>query len=337
MSNQTSIRVRELALESERWKTLSGTLKELCQQNHITFLDRPLHITDRSHDKILVAKLFDLFTHDYFMLLSDSAASLGKKIYFLVDSWIDQSLFQHPSARVFSDPRLFALTALTDPAPEPLNEFKLYNAFIHRAEPVRQSWFYFLWLRGLLDRGYVSYHLYQFDTKLTGQDLFDHIHHRTLDQMESFNQAYCALRPLVPYHNFADSDDLGSVISQTKYSLVLDTYAPVDDVGSFYISEKVTRALQYPTCNLLFVQRDTLYRLHRAGLIIPPQMLEIDTLPWIQRQQRLLDILEHDQIDTSAQDRFQQCVHNRSIMATWLQQVMAPEFCTSIIDEIVSD
>jgi len=344
VANQVSVSFQELEVERERWAVLSAWLKKACDQKGITFLDRfsntgngyqQLNITRCRSDKILIASLFDLFTKDHFFGLARHAEQLGKKIYFLVDTWLDQDQYQHPAAEIVCDPRLLSLTARSDPTPRPVSPNRLYNAFVHRAEPVRQSWLYFLYLNDLLEQGFVSYQLFQIDSKLTGTDLFDHIHRQDLQELEQFNRAHAALRPMVPYRNFDDSNDLGPLVLQTKYSLVLDTFAPADDIGSYYISEKVTRALQYPTSDLLFVQRGTIKRLHHSGFYVDPRMLEIDNLSWIKRQQEILNILISDAINDSDDERYHQAAHNRSIMNSWLAQTMSQEFVGSVVDAVL--
>lgn len=338
MSNQSHVPVHELVYEKQRWAVISHILASLCAKNNINFVDRG-HLVYRcpTSDRVLYSHLFDNFSLQTFDLISRRYQSLGQKVYFLVDSWIDSALYDRPYAKVFSRPQLFSLTALSDSPVEPSDEFRLFNCFIHRTEAVRQSWFYFLYLRGLLDKGYVSYLLFQLNTNATGLELFDQIHRDHLDQVPHFQTAHAHLRQHVPYCNFTNRDNLLSLINSTKYSLVLDTYAPDDDVGSFYISEKVTRALQSPTINLLFLQKGTICRLHESGLAVDRALLDIDDLTWIERQQKLLRILEDDGLTPTKTKVKDDANHNRHVLNDWVRQCLHRDFYTDIFDIISTD
>lgn len=337
MSNQSHVLVSELNLERQRWQIVLPILKEFAQQNQIGFLHKKFGVDTVQFDKILITVLFDLINLEQVMSAADTCSRLGKKLYVITDSWVDHEKFQHPNLIVFSMPELLSLTALTDNVPPVGKPSKLYNAFIHRTESVRQSWFYFLYLRNLFDKGYISYKLYQINTTLTGRELFDKIHVDYLSAVPHFNQAYEVLKELIPYSNFVDREDLSELILDTKYSLVLDTYATEDDVGSYYISEKVTRALQYPTVSLPFLQRGTLQKLSNSGLYINPTMLTFDQLDWRERQQQILNILENDLINISDQDLYRQAQHNRSVFSSWLTRCLTQDFFSQVFDTIVSD
>ena len=337
MNNQSHVPVYELKLEKQRWQLVLSILKEFAQQNQIAFLHRKFGSGTSRFDKILITHLFDLINCEQVMSDADTCSKLGKKLYVITDSWVDYEKFQHPNLIIFSMPELLSLTALTDNVPPVRKPSKLYNAFIHRTESVRQSWFYFLYLRNLFDKGYISYKLFQINTTLSGRELFDKIHVDHLSSVPHFNQAYEVLKELIPYSNFVDREDLSELILDTKYSLVLDTYAPDDDVGSYYISEKVTRALQYPTVSLPFLQRGTLQKLSDSGFYINPSMMAIDQLSWQERQQHILDILENDLINVSDRDLYGQAQHNRSIFSSWLTRCLTQDFFSQVFDTIISD
>jgi hypothetical protein len=276
-------------------------------------------------------------SYDSFIAFADDCQKFNKKGYIITDSWVDAEKFQHPNVVVYSRPELLSFTTITDDIKLINKRNKLYNAFIHRVESVRQSWFYFLWLNNLLERGHVSFMLYRHDTLLTGKDLFDQIHNTHLSSLDKFNQAYKNLRDIVPYRNFVNKNDLSEYILDSKYSLVLDSYAPEDDAGAYYISEKVTRALQYPNVNLLFLQKNTLEKLRCAGFYIDPVMLEIDRHGWVERQQKILEILNNDPLDVTDQELCCQARHNRNILSTWLLQCTTKGFFDDIFEKILSD
>jgi hypothetical protein len=338
ISNQQHVEVPELVFEKQRWNSISQYLEKICKQENITYIFRNYKdISPKSFDKIFFVFLFDSFNQEIYLDLVDQAKNLKKKIYVLTDSWIDADIFSHDLVMVFSRPKLFSLSSNPNLPSMPKEQDKLYNAFIHRSEPVRQSWFYFLFLRGLLDQGYVSYRLYQINSHHTGIKLFDEIHKSGLNSLEHFNLAYESLKSQVPYCNFSDDAGLSSVISRTKYSLVLDTYAPDDDTGCYYISEKVIRALQHSTVNLFFLQKNTLSKMSKAGLYIDAHMLEIDKMNWQSRQQNILDLLSHNTINDNETQRYEQARHNCEILNSWLSEVTEPSFYQDIISAVSAD
>lgn len=175
------------------------------------------------------------------------------------------------------------------------NPTKLFNCFINRTEATRQSWFYFLYLANLLDRGYVSCLMNQI-YDLSGLKLFDYNHYNGLNTLEKFNQAYDHLRSMVPYRNFNENGILIDKILDSKYSIVLDSFAVgYDNIGSWFVSEKVIRSLTTPTIDLLFVQSGCIKRLKNIGLEINDYAFDNDD--WRVRQQKILDIVSNDLIE----------------------------------------
>ena len=199
---------------------------------------------------------------------------------------------------------------------------KLYNCFIQRVESSRQSWFYFLYLKGLLKKGYVSFLLKQLTTynSATGVELFDYIHKTYhLDQLPHFQQAYLELRNQVPYKNFPEVSDLEAYVQDSKYSLVLDTFAADDTISSHWlVTEKAIRAICSSSIPLLFVQARAVEKLQSIGFEIDHHS-DIDVESWVQRQQMLLNILEHDTIDHNSHLLYNRGMHNRDVCAK-LQQ-----------------
>lgn len=338
MSNQPHLLVnKEITYQRQRWDTVSKLLKNRCQDTNISFCHKNFKSSNLPQsDKVLFTWLFDGFDHKIFSQVCDYYKKLNKQVYFLVDSWVDENQFKSSNAKIFSRPTMFGLTALHQEI-QSRPATKLYNCFIHRAESVRQSWFYFLFLRGLLTQGHVSYKLYHINNTLVGKELFEHIHNTHLSNIEHFNYAYEQLKQCVPFSNFVDRTDLSDLILDTKYSLVLDTHGPDDDQNFYFISEKVTRALQFPTQNLLFVPKGTIQKLHQSGIYIDPVLLELDHLPWIERQIKLLEILENDSYSTSVKDLNDQSRHNRDRLNMWLTQCTNLDFYDDIFDIISTD
>lgn len=339
MSNQAHVQVHELTLERRRWETVKELLVNFCSTNSIEFVER---ITAQrlklcTKDKILATWMFDLVPPS-FDDLDTACQNLGKKLYILVDHWVDASKFNYSNIVVYALPELLGLTYLDNTLEyRESKKHKLYNAFIHRTESTRQSWFYFLHLNNLLNQGYVSYNLYQIKGDLTGVDLFDRLHEEFLSEVPAFTKAYQELRSLVPFKNFKEKSNLAEYILDSKYSLVLDTYAPEDDHRGYYISEKVTRALQYPSINLLFLQKNTIQHLVDSGFEIDQDVTGFDNLNWIQRQQAILEILKGDTIHIEYDKLYNQALHNRQIMLKWFKQCANGSVFEEIFNHISND
>lgn len=223
------------------------------------------------------------------------------------------------------------------------NPSRLFNCFMHRTEAVRQSWFYFLHNRGLLDQGYVSYLLYQFDSLVKGTDinllskleLFTQIHTNFgLTDLPHFDKAYHELKDQVPYQNFVENGILQDKILNSKYSLVLDCFSVLDDWNCWFFTEKVARALMLPTIDLLFVQKGMLERLDRLGLVTYSSNLGIDHLPWTERQIKLLDVLESDPAERNFQELNKSSAHNYNQFVNWFNSI--DEFYIMVNDTLSS-
>jgi hypothetical protein len=221
----------------------------------------------------------------------------NRKLLICTDNWVTKEKFAN--IQILFHPALVGLNYLhVDPTCYQDTQYnqptKLYNCFIHRSESVRQSWLYFLHQRNLLDSGYVSYLCFSTNnfSKLHGLELYDYIHNNyQLNNLSHFEKAYQELRPQIPFQNFVENGTLQDKILDSRYSLVLDTYATDDDVNKWFISEKVYRALMLPSLHLIFVQTGTLAKLDTLGVKIDQSNLDFDHLEWIPKQQKILDIL----------------------------------------------
>jgi hypothetical protein len=155
---------------------------------------------------------------------------------------------------------------------------KDFNCFINRNDPIRQSWFYLLYDRKLLDHAYASFSGQTRMSKLHNLEYFDHIHQQTLS---SFDSIYSQIKSLVPYKNFEETGDLCDIIMSTKFSVIVETYFERTDAITF--SEKTFRALQTPRPWLLFHATGAVNELRNMGFYVYD------------------DVIDHsyDQIDTS--------------------------------------
>jgi hypothetical protein len=129
------------------------------------------------------------------------------------------------------------------------------------------------------------------------------------------------MRSKVPFKNFKENFKLDDKIIDSKYSLVLDTFAVNDDCNSWYFSEKIARILMLPTCQLMFLQKGTLKKLSDLGIEIQKSNLDIDHLPWQERQQRLLEILCHDVEEYNFVKLKKIALHNKNQLQLFYQEI----------------
>ena len=303
-------------------RDLMHRVSHWCRKNNICFITDPDQVElCNGENKIVQMWLVDLLPPmEYWRLKNKQLQQLGVTMFVFTDNFIKLEDFEF--VKFHSDPTLHAIGgSYQDTLTVNHNPTKLYNCFIQRVESIRQSWFYFLHLKGLLEKGYVSFLLYQLTeySVLTGVELFDYIHrNHHLEQLPHFHKAYMELRSQVPYKNFPEIMDLTAYIQDSKYSLVLETYATNPATDRWLITEKAIRAICFPSIPLLFMQTQAIEKLQSIGFQIDHHD-SIDIAPWQQRQQQLLEILEQDSIDFDASASYNRSMHNRDVCAK-LQQ-----------------
>jgi hypothetical protein len=319
--NQEEINSVDQYVWREERKKLNRRIENFCIGNDITFAENCLaqRIQHSKHSKIVYMWLFDIIgSFTYWQSISQQCQQLGKQVLVVTDNIVEFE--ELPGIEFFSYPELLGVTASYNDIPAARTPSKLYNCFMQRVCSVRQSWFYLLYHYDLLDRGYVSLLLKQLVSysELTGQELFDFIHEKyQLNQLSHFEQAYQALREKVPYRNFPETNNLLPFILDSKYSLVIETYALEDDTQIWCFTEKSLRTLQFPTIPLLFLQKQGLSKLRNLGLEFDTNLAKIDLLPWQDRQQQLLKILVDDQFDFNSNELYNQSQHNRWLLQSW--------------------
>ena len=310
-----------------------------CLANDIDFFGTYDNIKSSRYDKIVKLTVFELIHSESELAALDLVLGKnGQHLFYLTDNFLDhEKVRQFGHITLISIPELLGMISLAkvhaNTAPS-----RLYNCFIQRVDSVRQSWFYLLQHHGLLDKGYVTFLLYQYSwyCEKTGLDLYDWIHtQHSLCDLPHFEKAYHALRPQVPYRNFAETTDLHKYASDCKYSMVLETYAVEDNSVGFCFTEKTHRALQTPTINLFFSQQNSLPHLVRLGFQIVDFMLEIDQHPWQVRQQKMLDILVDDDVDFDVDSLYNQAMHNRDLIAIQKQKFLHGGFFEKMLSDIV--
>lgn len=291
-------------------------------------------------DKFLGISLVDIMLNfDYWKPFSDDCISQGKQIFVITDNFITD-LPALPGIHFFPYYQLLG-TNLSYNKYKLINspKKKLYSCFVQRVESVRQTWLYMLHNRKLLDEGYVCFLMKQLSDycDLTEIELFDWIHRQYgLDKLPHFHESYLELRNQIPYSNFPKGSDINQLAMDSKYLLSLETYATEDNCGISIVYEKTLSALQYPCFPLLFCQQGTINLLNSIGLEIPSYLLDIDMLPWQQRQQQLLSILSEDQQDYNWNEAKARAEHNRQLISLWHQTYQHPDFFNQAFEKIIN-
>jgi len=314
-------------------------LKKWCRNNNIGFFGTYVPIDlESKYAKLVKLRHFEYMDSNNFLSAADvKLGKSGKHLFYLTDNIVDTTqTSKYKNITVIQIVELWGLISCPE-IKKPTKPSRLFNCFMQRVESVRQSWFYFFKHYDLLDKGFVSFLLTQRPdfTDKTGLELFDWIHtHYQLDKLLHFEKAYQELRPHVPYQNFEEISDLSGYTADSKYSLVLETFATEDGHVAYCYTEKIHRALQTPTINLLFVQQHALSALAKLGFQIESVMLEIDKLPWIERQQKILDILVNDSVAFDPDMLYNNAQHNQDLIRNWQQEFSKGKFYDQILSTI---
>lgn len=172
---------------------------------------------------------------------------------------------------------------------------RLFNCFINRACPLRQSWMYQFIRRDLLKDGNVSYRLdyrgFDLGSPKNLEDrmkIFEIMLHRG---NLIFEKEHEVLRGLVPLQTFKQS--LEQAIIDSRISLVIETY--FDDPRVIAFSEKIFRALVLPRPFMLYGSAGSVGVLRSIGFDVYDDIVDHgydDIVDNIQRQIRILDDLE---------------------------------------------
>jgi len=314
-------------------------VQQWCFKNKIGFIGTYQPIRLSTFDKIIKLTVFELVeSFEDLQLLDAELNQSGQHLFYITDNQIDTA-----KSCKLTNVTVLSVTELIGMIDIQCIEYlknppqKLFDCFIQRVDSIRQSWFYLLKHYNLLDKGYVSFLLYQylFYSKKSGLELFDYIHHHyNLGELEIFQNAYLATRNHVPYKNFEDTDNLFFLSAQTKYSLTLETYAVEDDHFGYCYTEKTYRTLQTPNINLIFSQKKSLTKLSNLGFKIESWLLEIDQYSWIERQQKLLDVLINDSIAFDVESLYNDAMHNKDLIFNYKKQFLSGHYLDKILTEI---
>lgn len=321
-------------------------IKTWCQDNNIWFDSsyrgavNDHSLLNHSCEKVVYAQFFDpVLNWSQWQHISQQCVKLGKKVFVITDNVIQFSSLN--CVEFFSKPEYLGLaTSYQDHYLEDVDKKKLFNCFMQRADSVRQSWFYFLQNKQLLEQGHVSFLLKQMENYGNGRtdvELFDYIHyHYHLDAVPHFDQAYHELRIKIPYRNFQEQHNLLPLILESKYSLTLETFATEDDTGYWSWTEKSLRDLQLPVLPLMFWQKRSAEILSNLGLNIPEYLWDFDNMSWLDRQQKILHILENDSIIYKYSECLDRAQHNRLQLHKWKMAYQQPGFLDNVFDSILS-
>jgi hypothetical protein len=216
-----------------------------------------------------------------------------------------------------------------------------FNCFMNRTDPIRQSWFYLLYVRGWLDRSYVSFNMHQrsglWYPSECAKETFDYYHKNTLS---CFDHIKNEVKIKLPFKNFIDHDNLCKVILSTKFSIVIETYFERTDCR--VISEKIWRAIQMPRPWLLFAATGCVQKLRDMGIDVFDDYVDhsydlYDTTDkCVERQDAILCEAERlMQIEVTSdmiEDWKTRTLRNRKIIQTWHENWSSR--CREIFDRI---
>jgi hypothetical protein len=203
---------------------------------------------------------------------------------------------------------------------------RAFNCFNNRFDIFRQSWFYQLIRRDLLDLGYVSFNCEVAPNRmpnrnfqgLSAQQCFEYA-------FENYNQIFAheheQIKSLVPYKSFEDSGDLTPLILASKFSIVLETWFHDNRILTF--SEKTMRCLQLPRPWMLFSTQYAVQHLRHLGFDVMDDLVDhsydSESDP-VQRQIKMLDIAQqmvHWDISIVVNRCQQASQHNQNLLQSW--------------------
>jgi len=222
-------------------------------------------LAQRNSNTIIVASLIDAVNleninalslqHDYVHVISE---------HNVTNSWNNVVVHQLP------DSFYGAYHIAAAPATQDIE--RDFNCFVNRNDPIRQSWFYFLYKKKWLDKGFVSFNMRSSRALRSLDQLDDHesltagledfeTNHK--NYLRSFDEIYDQVKKIVPYKNFTENLDLCDLISRSKFSLIIETYFDRPDCG--ILTEKTWRAVQMPRPWILFAATGCVQKLRDLG------------------------------------------------------------------------
>ena len=205
---------------------------------------------------------------------------------------------------------------------QPQKPTKKFNCFINRMDPIRQSWFYQLIRRNLVDQGLVSFNMDISRHLLDGRRQVTDTPHAVFEQQfhrhfQIFHSEHEKAKSMVPYRNF--DCDLQTAIMQTEFSIVLETYFDRNEVITF--SEKIFRCLKLPRPWVMFAMKNAVAYLRDLGFDVLDDLVDhgYDSIEFaIERQVAILDqcqIMCQRELTANDIKRCEQAAqHNQSLL-----------------------
>lgn len=264
-----------------------------------------LQLASHGSQNLLLLKLIDAVDLNHVVRLSEK----HKKVFLITEQPVDNL---PPNVFLRKLPSEFYGCYYANCPIIELSIEKDFNCFLNRLDPIRQTWFYTLVDRGLLDRGHVSFNL---DLRpglqspnVSGIDMFE-LHHREF--LSSFDHIKDQVLKILPYKNFVDNNDMFSTSMKSKISIIVETYFERADAKTF--SEKTFRSLQIPRPWLLFAATGCVERLRSMGFDVYD------------------DLVDHsyDRFDTSTT-----CVERHESILNQLPKLMDLEFTPELLDRL---
>lgn len=145
---------------------------------------------------------------------------------------------------------------------------KLFNCFMNRGCPIRQSWFYFLVRHNLLDRGHVSFWCEDRFQKTSPAEYFEQMFQTVNRPM--FQKEHDQTKHNIPFKNFSGS--LEDSIMDSEISLVIETFFEPNQHVTY--TEKTWRALQVPRPMLLFGPQHSIKYLREWGFDVYDEIVD---------------------------------------------------------------
>ena len=320
-------------------------LIKFCQNNRLHLTSNLLNdIVSQELGPFIISYAHDdlLFSYDYYQNLNQLCTQNNKILGIVTRNYVGWQDFSN--VKFLFNKKLLGVfnTHYKQPLEMP-SHTKLYNCLMQRADPLRQSFLYWLKHYNLLDQGFVSYLCVSTPkTKeglLSPQYIYDAIQQSDNSQYEfmppnietlilppNADKIYNWLRNKIPYQNFDEQYTLDPMINNSKYSLVIDTFAAVDERGCWAFTEKVFRSLQLPTIPLLFVQKYGISKLATMGFAFPDFYQELDAQVFLNRQAALLNIIVNDLLTVSPQVLLDNARHNRDLLSNWHSDLSKEQF-----------
>jgi len=216
---------------------------------------------------------------------------------------------------------------------------KTFNCFMNRLCPTRQSWFYQLVRRQIIDQGYVSLNLdisrgCMVDSK-DPNEVFEKYFELYL---KTFEVEHNAVKDIVPYRNFDFAIPLQDLIMQSKFSIVIETYFERNEIIT--LSEKIFRCLKLPRPWVMFAMKHAVKHLRDLGFDVLDDIVDhsYDNIDFdIARQVAILDqamVLSNLEYTTQLVERMESAaMHNQQLLQSYLDRF--DQDMTATFDRVV--